>query len=241
MTIWRLEVHEELPSTSDLCLARAAAGEPEGLAILAHRQTGGRGSRGRSWISPPGNLYLSVLLRPNMALAEAGIWPLLVSLALHDALAPLLANPARLTLKWPNDLLLDGAKLAGILLDITSHPNGHIDALIIGCGVNLAVAPNLPNRPTACLRDTGTPPPAPEIFVPTLLTALDHRRAQPPAAIHAAWLSRAHPIGSQLTIAFAGQEIHGRFAGLSPEGHLLLNTPSGPKTLATGEIILSPS
>ncbi len=88
---------------------------------MALRQTAGRGSRGRNWQSPVGNLYLSALLRPPGMLAEGGRWALLVAVALAEALAALLPDPDLITLKWPNDVLLDGRKASGILLDAHAH------------------------------------------------------------------------------------------------------------------------
>ena len=109
-TGWRLEIHESLPSTSDLCITRAEAGEEAGLAVLARRQTHGRGSRGRSWTGQTGNLALSVLLRPAGALHQPALWPFLAALSLHQALG----GGSLLQLKWPNDILLGHAKLARV-------------------------------------------------------------------------------------------------------------------------------
>lgn len=239
MIDWRLEVYDELPSTSDTVIARAEAGEAEGLAVLAHVQTKGRGSRGRAWNSPSGNCYVSVLLRPGGRMTEAGIWPLVASLAVSDALAPLLPDPARLSLKWPNDVLLGGNKVSGILLDLAADAEGGLRWLVIGCGINLATAPVLPDRIAACLRDEGAEPPAPEDFARALLDALGRWHNQPAAAIQAAWLRRAHPVGAALSVRYAGNDISGVFAGLSPEGHLLLQTAAGVRAISSGEVLLA--
>ncbi len=172
--IWRLQVHEAIGSTSDHCAALAAAGEPAGLAVLALRQTSGRGSRGRGWQSPIGNLSLSVLLRPSGTLGDAGSWPLLVGIAVAEAARPLLPDPAALSLKWPNDVLLRGRKLAGILIDTALDQAGGLRWLIIGIGANLAVAPEVPGRVTACLPDEGVAPPPPEAFARDVLDRLAH-------------------------------------------------------------------
>lgn len=241
MINWRLEVHAELPSTSDTVITRAEAGEPAGLAVLAHVQTKGRGSRGRGWESSNGNLFLSALLRPGGKLTQAGIWPLIASLVVADALSSVLPNPSRLTLKWPNDVLLGGNKICGILLDLAADPDGTLRWIVIGTGINLAVAPVLPDRKAACLRDEGVDPPPPEIFAQSLLAAIGQWHDQPPARIHAAWLAHAHPIGTQLNVRYAGNELHGTFAGLSPEGYLLLRIESGIRAISSGEVLLSPS
>ena len=241
MIAWRLEVHDALPSTSDTVIARAEAGEPAGLAVLAHVQTKGRGSRGRNWNSPSGNCYLSVLLRPGGRLTQAGVWPLAASLAVADALAPWLPDPTRLSLKWPNDVLLGDKKICGILLDLAADADGGLRWLVIGCGINLATAPDLPDRKAACLRDEGVDPPAPEDFAHALLAALGHWHDQPAATLHIAWLARAHPIGTALTIRYAGNELAGSFVGLSAEGHLLLRTLDGVQTISSGEVLLAAS
>lgn len=186
---WRLAVHESLPSTSDLCRALAQDGEPEGLAVLARQQVNGRGSKGSSWISPPGNMYLSALLRPPGPAREAGQWSLLAGVALAEAVAALLPADAPLALKWPNDVLLGGAKLAGILID-SSATDGRLDWLVIGIGVNLTRAPSLADRPTTCLAAHRAAPTA-EAMAAAMLARLTHWRAihaaEGFAPIRAAW------------------------------------------------------
>ncbi|MBV8095641.1 MAG: biotin--[acetyl-CoA-carboxylase] ligase [Acetobacteraceae bacterium] len=235
---WRLETYAKAGSTSDICLSRAASGESEGLAVLALQQTKGRGSRGRSWLSPPGNLSLSVLLRPNASLLEAGEWPLRAGLALSDALLSFLPDPASLTVKWPNDLLLRGRKLAGILIDTISGPDRRIAALVLGFGVNLAVAPEIEGRATASLAGEGLVPPAPESFAPILLDRLASRCNEGFPSVRAAWLERAHPLGTRLKVIGGGLVLEGKFAGLDGAGHLLLETPAGVQAISAGEVLL---
>jgi BirA family biotin operon repressor/biotin-[acetyl-CoA-carboxylase] ligase len=238
---WRLRRFESIGSTSDLCAQLAAAGEPEGLAVMALHQTAGRGSRGRNWESPVGNLYLSALLRPPGMLAEGGRWALLVAVALADALTTLLPDPGLLTLKWPNDVLLDGRKVSGILLDATARPDGAIDWLVIGCGVNLAHAPAVPGRRTACVAEFA-PPPAPEAMAEGLLARLAHWRAvralEGFGPIRAAWLARAQPVGTRVRLAYGERLLGGTFAGLADDGSLLLTTGGRVEAFATGEILL---
>ncbi len=241
--MWRLEVHAAIGSTSDRCTALAEAGEPEGAAVLALQQTSGRGSRGRGWQSPLGNLSLSLLLRPEGQAASLGCWPLLTGVAVADTVRPLLPEPAALTLKWPNDVLLRGRKLAGILIDAALDPDGAVKWLIVGIGANLAVAPELPDRPTASLADEGISPPPPEPFGRALLAEFGRWREvlgrDGFGAIRAAWLARGHPVGTALRVTFGDTRLDGEFAGLSDEGHLLLRTGAGLRTLGTGEVLLS--
>ena len=240
---WRLEVYPELGSTSDMCAARAAAGEPAGLAVLGLRQTSARGSRGRGWQSPAGNLSLSFLLRPEGSAVDAGCWPLLAGVAVVDAARPLLPNPGALTLKWPNDVMLRGHKLAGILIDTALDATGMLGSVIVGIGANLAVAPQVEGREVACLADEGIVPPGPEMFARSVLDRIGHWQAVLErhgfADLRAAWLARAHPPGTRLTVVQGGDRLEGAFRGLSPEGHLLLDTPEGLCTLSTGEVLLA--
>ncbi len=234
MITWRLEVFEELGSTSDFCIARAKAGEPEGLAIQALRQTAGRGSRGRSWQAPTGNLNLSVLLRPMLSAAQAGMFSLLAGVAVAEALATFFAPPTML--KWPNDVLLGGAKLAGILID--AAPAGpHLDWLAIGIGVNLRNAPEIAGRATTSLAQHGadiSPQDAAQAILAGLSIWVDASAEQ----IQQAWLARAHPLGTALEVKGAYATQTGSFAGLSPAGELLLQTGNRIETISTGDIML---
>ncbi len=233
---WRLAVHPELPSTADLVAQAAAAGEAEGLAVLALRQTAGRGRAGRAWESPTGNLYLSVLLRPQTSAREAGQWSLLASVALAEAAGALLADQGRLALKWPNDLLLDGAKCAGILAESNLAPGGTLEWLSLGIGVNLAHAPALPDRPTAHLGATEPP----EAFAHRLLARLSHWRDVALTAgfapVRAAWQALAMPPGSALRVRQGNAYVEGHYAGLAEDGSLLLHTENTTRRIIAGEV-----
>ncbi|WP_270933943.1 biotin--[acetyl-CoA-carboxylase] ligase [Falsiroseomonas oryzae] len=235
---WRLRVEESLPSTSDLLLRLAAAGEPAGLAVLARRQTAGRGRDGRAWSSPEGNLYLSVLLRPGGPARDVPHWALLAAVALAEALEPGLPDPAALRLKWPNDVLLGGAKLAGVLCESAADAAGRLDWLVMGFGANLALAPDIPGRATACLAQQG-PAPATEAVAARLLQALEAWRGrlatEGPAAVVAAWVRRGPAVGTRLTLRASGGETTGLYAGLAEDGALLLDTGAGPRRFTSGE------
>ena len=192
MIAWRLEQYDALASTSDSCILRAKDGAAEGLAILALRQTAGRGSRGRQWQAPTGNLNLSVLLRPALSMAQSSIFPLLTGVAVADAVAAFLPADTAPVLKWPNDVLLGGAKLAGILIDAAPKGNS-ADWLVIGIGINLAEAPELPGRRTTTLAQFGghaKPPEAAQMVLHYLAFWLDvlesFRRCPHPRCLAAA-------------------------------------------------------
>lgn len=227
---WRLEIHDELPSTSDAVIRRAEAGDLEGVAVLARRQTRGRGSRGRSWTEPPaGNLAVSVLLRPAGGVAESGRAVFRAALALIDALDPH-AGAATLTLKWPNDVLLRGRKLAGILVE-SAAAGDRLDWMVIGFGANLRARPVLAGgAEPACLAEGGAAPVPPERVAHDLLGRLDHWWTQDFAAVRTAWLGRAHPLGTTLVVDGRA----GRFAGISDAGALLFEEPGACREVAFG-------
>jgi BirA family biotin operon repressor/biotin-[acetyl-CoA-carboxylase] ligase len=231
---WRLETYEELGSTSDLCTARARAGEAEGLAILALKQTAGRGSRGRSWVAPGGNLNLSVLLRPAGPAAQAGLFSLLAGIAVAEALDRFFLPPTQL--KWPNDVLLDGAKLAGILID--AAPLGqNLDWLVIGIGMNLRETPEIPGRTVTSLAAHGVEL-VPQAAAAAVLSGLSRWHDASADTIRQTWLGRAHPIGTTLEIRSQQGTRTGSFAGLSPAGELLLRREDRIETISTGDVLL---
>jgi BirA family transcriptional regulator, biotin operon repressor / biotin---[acetyl-CoA-carboxylase] ligase len=231
---WRLERFDELGSTSDECIARAKAGAGAGLAVQARRQVSGRGSRGRSWTAPEGNLSFSVLLRPDRPAAQAGLFSLLAGIAVAEALAP--HSDMAPLLKWPNDVLLDQAKLAGILID--AAPAGErLDWLVIGIGVNLAAAPELPGRATTSLKAHGGTLSADDA-ADGILEKIAAWHDAPGSRIREAWLARGHPLGTKLTVRGAQSELHGTFAGLSDTGELLLRTKDRIEPVSTGDILL---
>jgi BirA family biotin operon repressor/biotin-[acetyl-CoA-carboxylase] ligase len=231
--VWRLDVREQLPSTQNLALMRAAEGEAEGLAILARVQTAGRGRGARVWDSRPGNLHLSVLLRPTGPARDLPSWALLFAVALRDAAAALRPE---VRLKWPNDLLLGEAKAGGVLTEAELTPEGAgIAHLVAGFGVNLAHAPEIPGRATAALGAE-----EPEVFARRLLDRIAHWRTtrllEGFAPIRAAWLAAGPERGAPVALRRDGGEVHGRFEGLAEDGALLLSTGGRVHAFHTGEV-----
>lgn len=232
---WRLNLHDSLPSTQTLAIERAEQGEPGGLAILACRQTQGRGRAGREWRSRPGNLHLSVLLRPEGPAREIAGHALLAAVALHEA-ATHHAPGRPLRLKWPNDLMEEGAKLAGILAEASLDPAGRIAHLVLGFGVNLAHAPEVEGRAVGCLG-----PIPPEDFAATLIGRLaqwqEIRAGQGFAPIRAAWEERGPPRGTVLILRQGDNPVTGSYEGLAEDGGLRLATESGLRVFHAGEVI----
>lgn len=233
-----LEQVDEIGSTSEALKARAAGPSGE-MALLARRQLGGHGRMGRPWRSIDGNLHLSVLLRPG-SLRWPGHWSILSAVALADVVRPYLPEPGLLRLKWPNDALLRGGKLAGILLEAgTSGTPTPAPWLVIGFGVNLAGAPDGLGREVACLADW-CPTPDPAVFARQLLAVLQAWRTRYSdegfGPVQAAWLQVAHRRGEP-TVAGAGERrVEGRFRGLGQDGSLLLDGPEGEIAIMAGEL-----
>lgn len=204
-------------------LALAASGAAEGLWLRAERQVSGRGRQGRAWVAPVGNLSASTLVRLRSSDPNAAALALVAAVALEDAVDVYL--PGRAVLKWPNDLLIDGAKVSGILLERAG------DAVVIGIGVNLAHHPDNLDRPTTSLYAHGITPDAAE-FMETLAESfarwLARWRGEGIAPVRTRWLERAHPVGTALTASLPdGSAVEGLFHGLDADGALILRLADG--------------
>jgi BirA family biotin operon repressor/biotin-[acetyl-CoA-carboxylase] ligase len=178
---------------------------------------------GRAWQMPEGNLAMSGLIRPQPGEGNPAELGFVAALALHDVMSDHV-DTARLELKWPNDLNLDGAKLSGILLEREG------DVLVLGIGVNVAAAPALPDRATVSLAQVGVHVAAAEV-AEALARAFARRRAEwregGLVPIREAWLARAHAIGTPLWVTSGEGRIAGAFAGLGADGSLLLDGADG--------------
>jgi BirA family biotin operon repressor/biotin-[acetyl-CoA-carboxylase] ligase len=238
------EIHAALDSTNAEALRRAAAGVPGPVWILALSQSAARGRRGRNWHMPPGNFAATLLMHPQGAPAASAQRSFAAALALDEALRALGVDEARLALKWPNDVLLDGRKLAGILLE-TGGPRGGIPALAIGIGVNLAAAPErgalepAAVEPIALAPATGVAP-GPEALLDALAPAFARWELRLSmggfAPLRAAWLGRAAQVGAEIVARLPTGELRGRFETLDPDGSLVLATGRGRVSLPAAEI-----
>jgi len=215
----------ECGSTNDEAARLARAGAGHGTIVIAARQHAGRGRDGRTWSSPPGGLYLSAVLRPALALADVPPLTLAIGVAVCDAARA--AGAAAAALKWPNDVLVRGQKLAGVLVEAQSQ-GGRLDAVIAGIGVNLAAQPDDPRAIT--LADASGAPVARDAFVATLLAEverwIDRYVAGGLDAIIPAWHDRMAP-GLAARATIDGAALVGEVAGLDRDGALLLRDPAG--------------
>jgi BirA family biotin operon repressor/biotin-[acetyl-CoA-carboxylase] ligase len=226
---------ETVGSTNAEALAYARAGEKGPLWITARAQTAGRGRRGRTWVSEPGNLFATLLLTDPAPPERAAQLSFVAALAVHDAIAALApALTSALALKWPNDVLCGGAKVAGILIEA----EGTRPLMVaVGIGVNCRHHPEATEYPATDLAGAGM---TAEMLFAALSGAMVHRLREWEAgfaSIRAAWLQRAGALGGELRVRLGTRELAGRFEGLDEAGRLLLRLPDGGlETIAAGEV-----
>ena len=230
---WRLIALDSVGSTNDEAGRLAEAGAVEGTVVWAREQTGGRGRRGRRWVSPVGNLYSSTVLRPDCSAARAAELGFVAALAVGD----IIARHRTVRLKWPNDVLVDGGKIAGILPESSIAQDGRVDHVVMGIGVNVGFAPQLPEMryPGAMLG--GTVEAALEKLAAAMASWLARWRREGFDTIRQAWLVEAGPIGAEVDVKLGEELVRGRFAGIDFDGALLLDTQSGPRKIVAGELL----
>ncbi|MDA0787557.1 MAG: biotin--[acetyl-CoA-carboxylase] ligase [Proteobacteria bacterium] len=231
----QLIVRDSVGSTSEEAKALAADGAAGLTVVWAREQTAGRGRHGRSWNSPRGNLYMSVLLRPDCAIAEAPQIGFVVGAAMARAIRAVAG--ADVELKWPNDLLLGGAKLSGILLESAACADGRLDWVVAGIGVNVDSQPDVPGA--TCLRAAGhdiTVEALLEAFLPNLVELLGVWARDGFGAIRAVWSALALAVDTELTVKLPDGVKAGVFAGIDERGNLMLATDTGTEHIAVGDV-----
>jgi BirA family transcriptional regulator, biotin operon repressor / biotin---[acetyl-CoA-carboxylase] ligase len=230
--------YETLGSTNAEALALARAGERGPLWISATSQSAGRGRRGSPWVSPPGNLYVTLLLTEPSLPSQAPELSFVAALAVHDAVATCAPQLGPLLkVKWPNDLLVEQAKVAGILIEGESEP---VFAVAIGIGVNCATHPSDTSYPAIDLATTGALV-MPDALFAALSVAMAQRLTQWNsglgfAAIREGWLRRAAGLGETLQVRLRERELSGCFEGLDETGRLLLKQGDNLSTITAGEV-----
>ncbi|WP_321828933.1 biotin--[acetyl-CoA-carboxylase] ligase [Thalassovita sp.] len=212
--------------------------------ILALEQTAGRGRRGRAWVNPVGNFAATLVLHPTEPPEVVALRSFVASLALYDAFVAVTGRPQGLSLKWPNDVLLNGGKVAGILLESVGMARD-IRHIGIGIGVNLKEAPGADQveegalRPVSLLSETGIAV-SPEEFLDALAPAYAHHEAQFRIygfePIRALWLDRAARLGEVITARSMRDERTGTFETVDAAGNLVLSTAKGRETIAAADI-----
>jgi len=234
----RLITHDTIGSTNEEALRLARAGERAPLWVTARQQTAGRGRRGRTWVSEPGNLYASLLLADPSPPEHYPELSFVAALALHDAVTARIPGLAgRVALKWPNDLLIDRNKFAGILVE------GEGATVVIGLGVNCVHHPVGTEYPATDLAAAGVRATPDSLFAPLsaamLVRLKQWDRGAGFAAIRSDWLARAAGLGKGVRINTADGELSGQFEGIDGSGRLVLRRPDGTmQAVAAGDVYI---
>lgn len=237
----------DVGSTNAVCLEHAMNGDPGGLWITANRQLSGKGSRGRNWVSEPGNFYGSLLLRDAGTLELLHTLTFVASLAIRDAIYALAgAQFAEISLKWPNDVLLNGKKTSGILLE--SHEVKGMRYCILGMGVNIAHHPGETLHPATHLQGEGITADA-ETFFNALNTCMKKRldqwsRGDGFDSVRTDWLKAAHGIGQPVETMLPGEteSLKGTFKGIDEKGLLIITGAGGrERRVSVADIFFAPA
>lgn len=236
---------DEIDSTMLEARRRADAGALEPVWLVARRQSAGRGRRGRNWTTIEGNLFATYMFTTARPPSEIALLGFAAGVAIAETVDDF-SDSAATSLKWPNDVLMHGAKAAGVMLDSGACAAGAWAAL--GVGVNLVGAPSDLDQRTACLADLLRPdvaPPAPLTFLAALRPRLEAWDAALAAdgfeRLRQAWLSRAHGLGAEAEVVQGERTRRGRIAGLSARGELELDTAQGRCLIAAGDVFLPQS
>ncbi|HUL58775.1 MAG TPA: biotin--[acetyl-CoA-carboxylase] ligase [Anaeromyxobacteraceae bacterium] len=238
-----LHCFEEVGSTNDVAKELAEEGAAHGEVVVAEAQSSGRGRRGRPWASPPRrNVYLSVILRPDLPPARAPELTLVASLAVCDALRHAGVDAG---IKWPNDVLASGKKIAGILTELSAEPD-KVHWVVVGAGVNVNARledfpEELRGEATSVLLERGQPAPR-ALFAAACLTALeawlDRHAEEGFGAIRDAWRARNVTLGRAVTVRVEGRDVQGVAEDLDERGALLVRTPTGLERVDSGDVKL---
>ncbi len=228
-------------STMDICRQLAEQGAPEGAVVVADAQTAGRGRAGRAWYSPPGQaIYLSLLLRPSLPARRLSWLTMIGALAVLDALDALGVPPSRAGLKWANDVLLDGRKVAGILVEAALTAD-RLDYAVLGIGFNVNTdfggAPEAVRAQATSVRQAMGRAMDLSSALDLLLATLAGRYARLPASPLPAYVARLETLGRPVRLRVGDEEVIGVAERVEEDGALVVNTPSGPRRVAFGDLL----
>lgn len=235
-----LALFESLDSTSSEARRRAETSAAGPVWIVALEQTAGYGRRGAAWKQGAGDIAATLLFEPDAGLDRLGQLSFVAALAVADTVKRY-APHAPLALKWPNDVLVDGGKISGILLELLK--DGERPLIALGVGVNIVSKPQLQDYPAARLLDwlAGGPPPTPLEFIAELDGAFDQWRSvwrrQGFEPIRSAWLAAASGRGGKIRVRLPNETLEGVFAGLDSSGALIVDCESGRRLISAGTIV----
>ena len=238
---YRLVVLDAVDSTNDEARRLAEQGAEDGTLVWAESQRRGRGRRGNDWVSPPGNLYISLVLRPECTPVAALQLSFVASLGLADALGALVPPLSEVTCKWPNDVFLNHRKVAGLLLESSITTGDRLDWLVLGMGVNVASAPDDLPYPTTSLHAEGAGPvTAAEVlegFSRHFLNRVNAWLDDGFAPTREAWLRRAEGRDGEVTVDLGKESVSGRFVDIDETGALVVETADkGRRIVTAGDV-----
>ncbi|MHA1600230.1 MAG: biotin--[acetyl-CoA-carboxylase] ligase [Alphaproteobacteria bacterium] len=242
---YRLIAMDSVGSSNDEARTLADAGAEEGTLVWVLEQTKGRGRHGRTWDSPRGNLYLSLILRPECALAEAAQLGFVAALAIGDAIGAVAPPMLEVTYKWPNDVLVHGRKVSGLLLESKVTSDGALEWLILGAGVNVQNHPDDARFPATNLIFESVGPEVNEAvvleaFARHFLTWVNRWTEDGFEPIRRNWLSHAHGLGEEIEVRLAKETLRGTFRELDETGALILELPDTSRRVITaGDVMFA--
>jgi len=239
---FRLVALETVESTNAEAVRQAAEGAEDGTLVWARSQTAGRGRQGREWTSPKGNLYLSLVLRPDCEIAQAAQLGFVAALAVAEAVGSVAPPLVETTFKWPNDVLFNSRKGAGILLESSLSPDARLDWLVLGVGINVASHPGETSFPATSLSyeaglDEDSVVELLEAFCRSFLNWTNRWLDDGFAPIRETWLQHAVKRGEVIEVRFPDETLTGTFTDLDPKGRLVLTLPDGAvRTISAGDV-----
>lgn len=236
-----VHARERVGSTSDEAKTLARNGAPHGTVVWARSQSAGRGRGGRTWYSPVGNLYASVVLRPAVPFEHLSEVGFVAALGVAEAVRTFLPAQRCVGLKWPNDVLIDGAKVAGILLE-SETARDTAPWVVVGIGINVAAAPSDAPYPVASLHASGAPDAIPRRVLSATLGALGAWfalwRECGFERVRDAWLRQAAYLQAEVCVRAGEGTVRGRFAGLDDDGAMIVETAQGRRRVSFGDVAL---
>jgi BirA family biotin operon repressor/biotin-[acetyl-CoA-carboxylase] ligase len=237
---YRLVCCDSIGSTNDEAKHLARDGAAEGTLVWALEQTAGRGRRGRAWVSPRGNLHASLILRPDCPAWCGAQLGFVAALAVGEALGAMLPLLDGLSYKWPNDILVNGCKIAGILLESEMTALDKLAFLVVGVGVNLIASPQGTEYPATSVAAEGLGAVAPATMLEEFcrhFQSWDRRwRDDGFAPVRAAWLADASSRGEPIRIRLEAATLRGRFLDIDQQGALLLESAGEHRRISAGEV-----
>lgn len=240
--VYKLAAFDSLDSTNDELAKMARKGAPEFTVVWALSQTKGRGRRGRTWVSQSGNLFTSLLLRPGLPLQEAAKSSFVASLGVADALEEILGEKHLIQCKWPNDVLVNGAKISGILLECQGQKQApaQTDWIVVGIGVNVLSHPEQTPYPATCLQNLMVQPPYQKEMLEILCRHFqiwaERWINEGFETVHRAWMAKAKGLGQDISVHLPDRTLHGIFEKLDLDGSLILRTTDETHRIQAGDV-----